>query len=180
MSYNTDVSVRGPSKASARPPPYLTLVGELSGGDVELLVLLLQLGELGLQLGLVQLSAVQLALCVLVVQLEVLVVPQQLLVGAVQPKRKRCSPSGSAESTTWAPVNKLWPTCRVPLSEVCTGRRWLGAFGSPAPSSPAAPSRFSPSRPAHSSFAGAACTFTHDRADKSETSFIPSEKEQKH
>lgn len=73
---------------------YLALVGELGGGDVELLVLLLQLGELGLQLGLVQLGAVQLALCVLVVQLEVLVVPQQLPVGGVQPERKRCLLSG--------------------------------------------------------------------------------------
>lgn len=54
-----------------------------------MLVLFLQLGELGLQLGLIQLGAVQLTLCVLVVQLEVLVVPQQLPVGAVQPEKRR-------------------------------------------------------------------------------------------
>lgn len=70
--------------------PHLALVGELGGGDVQLLVLLLQFGELGLQLGLVQLGAVQLALCVLVVQLEVLIVPQQLPIGAVQPGRESC------------------------------------------------------------------------------------------
>lgn len=71
--------------------PHLALVGELGGGDVQLLVLLLQFGELGLQLGLVQLGAVQLALCVLVVQLEVLIVPQQLPIVAVQPGREsRC------------------------------------------------------------------------------------------
>ena len=46
---------------------YLTLVGEFGGGDVQLLELLLQLGELGLQARLLQLGGVHLALQVLVV-----------------------------------------------------------------------------------------------------------------
>ena len=45
----------------------LTLVGEFGGGDVQLLELLLQLGELGLQARLLQLGGVHLALQVLVV-----------------------------------------------------------------------------------------------------------------
>ena len=41
-----------------RKSPYFTLIGELGGGDVQLLVLLLQFREFGLQLGLVQLGVV--------------------------------------------------------------------------------------------------------------------------
>lgn len=41
---------------------YLTLIGEFGGGDIQLLVLFLQLGELGLQARLLQFSSVQLAL----------------------------------------------------------------------------------------------------------------------
>lgn len=66
--------------------PHLTLVGQLGGGDVQLLVLLLQFRELGLQLGLLQLGAVQLGLCVLMVQLEVVVVLHQLTMGIIQPE----------------------------------------------------------------------------------------------
>ena len=68
-----------------RVSPYFTLVGELGGRDVQLLVLLLQFREFGLQLGLVQLSVVQLALYVLVVQLEILIVLHQLTIGSIQP-----------------------------------------------------------------------------------------------
>lgn len=67
---------------------YLALVGELGGGDIQLLVLLLQLGELGLQARLLQFSGVQLALQVLVIGLQALVVFQQLLVCSVQPLKK--------------------------------------------------------------------------------------------
>lgn len=64
--------------------PHLTLVGELGGGDVQLLVLLLQFREFCLQLGLVQLGIVQLALDVLVVQLKVFIILQQLAIVSVQ------------------------------------------------------------------------------------------------
>lgn len=67
---------------------YLTLVGEFGGGDIQLLVLLLQLGELGLQARLLQFSGVQLALQVLVVSLQALVISQQLLVCSVQPEEE--------------------------------------------------------------------------------------------
>ena len=64
---------------------YLALVGELGGGDVQLLVLILELGEVRLQPGLVQLGAVQQGLQALMVRLELLVVLHQLTVGLVQP-----------------------------------------------------------------------------------------------
>lgn len=68
---------------------YLALVGEFGGGDIQLLVLLLQLGELGLQARLLQFSGVQLALQVLVVGLQALVISQQLLVCSVQPRGRK-------------------------------------------------------------------------------------------
>lgn len=66
--------------------PHLALVGELGGSDVQLLVLLFQLREFGLQLGLVQLGIVQLALYGLMVQLKILIILQQLTIGSVQSK----------------------------------------------------------------------------------------------
>lgn len=68
---------------------YLALVGEFGGGDIQLLILLLQLGELSLQARLLQFSGVQLALQVLVVGLQALVIFQQLLVCGVQPGREK-------------------------------------------------------------------------------------------
>lgn len=67
---------------------YLALVGEFGGGDIQLLVLLLQLGKLGLQARLLQFRSVQLTLQVLVVGLQALVIFQQLLVCSVQPSRR--------------------------------------------------------------------------------------------
>ena len=65
--------------------PHLTLVGELGGADVQLLVLLSELAEVGLQTGVLQPAAVQLALGALVVQGERLVLPEQLAIRRVQP-----------------------------------------------------------------------------------------------
>ena len=64
---------------------YLTLVGEFGGGDVQLLVLLPELGEVDLQVRLLQPGGVQQALKALVLRLQLLVLPQKLLVGLVQP-----------------------------------------------------------------------------------------------
>ena len=64
---------------------YLTLVGEFGGGDVQLLVLLPELGEVGLQARLLQPGGVQQALQALVLRLQLLILPQKLLVGLVQP-----------------------------------------------------------------------------------------------
>ena len=63
---------------------YLTLVGEFGGGDVQLLVLLLERGEVGLQARVLQLGGVQQALQALVLRLQLLPLPQKLLVGLVQ------------------------------------------------------------------------------------------------
>lgn len=64
---------------------YLTLVGELCGGDVQLLKLLLELGEVGLQPGVLQLGLIQLALELLVIRCQRLVVIEKLTVCLVQP-----------------------------------------------------------------------------------------------
>lgn len=70
---------------------YLTLVCELGGGDVQLLKLLLELGEVGLQPGVLQLRLIQLALELLVIRCQQLIVFQKLVVRLVQPNRtKRC------------------------------------------------------------------------------------------
>lgn len=67
---------------------YLTLVGELCGGDVQLLKLLLQLGEVGLQPGVLQLGLVQLALELFVIRRQQLVVVKKLTVCLVQPLKR--------------------------------------------------------------------------------------------
>lgn len=64
---------------------YLALVCELCGGDVELLELLLEFGEVGVQPGVLQLRLVQLALQLLVVGRQQLVVVEKLTVRLVQP-----------------------------------------------------------------------------------------------
>lgn len=66
---------------------YLTLVGELCGGDVQLLKLLFELGEVGLQPGVLQLGLVELALELLVIHCQQLVVVKKLTVRLVQPKK---------------------------------------------------------------------------------------------
>ena len=68
---------------------YLTLVGELGGGDVQLLELLLELGEVGLQPGVLQLGLIQLALELLVIRCQQLVVAEKLTVCLVQPGTKK-------------------------------------------------------------------------------------------
>lgn len=71
---------------TSAPPaacPYLTLVGELRGGDVQLLILLFELGEVGLQPGVLQLGLVQLALQLLVIHCQRLVVVKELTVSYV-------------------------------------------------------------------------------------------------
>lgn len=73
-------------RAHGNAGSHLALVGELGGGDIQLLVLLLQLGELSFQARLLQFGGVQLAFQVLVVGLQALVVFQQLLVRSVQPQ----------------------------------------------------------------------------------------------
>lgn len=65
---------------------YLALVVEFGGGDVQLLVLLAELGQLGLQARLLQTRGVQQALEALVFRLQLTVLPQKLLVGLVQPE----------------------------------------------------------------------------------------------
>ena len=65
---------------------YLALVCELGGGDVQLLVLLLQLGEVSLQSGVFQGAAVELALQGLVIGLQALVILNELPVRLVQPE----------------------------------------------------------------------------------------------
>lgn len=64
---------------------YLALVCQLGGGDVELLELLLQLGVVCVQPGVLQLGLVQLPLQLLVVGRQQLVVAQKLPVRLVQP-----------------------------------------------------------------------------------------------
>lgn len=64
---------------------YLTLVGELCGGDVQLLKLLLELGEVSLQPGVLQLGLIQLALELLVIRGQQLIVVKKLTVCLVQP-----------------------------------------------------------------------------------------------
>lgn len=67
------------------PCPYLTLVVEFCGGDVQLLELLLEFGEVGLQPRVLQLDLVQLALELLVIRRQQLVVVEELTVRLVQP-----------------------------------------------------------------------------------------------
>lgn len=59
---------------------YLTLVGELCGGDVQLLKLLLELGEVSLQPGVLQLGLIQLALELFVIRRQQLVIVKKLTV----------------------------------------------------------------------------------------------------
>lgn len=68
---------------------YLTLVGELGGGDVQLLVLFFEFGELRLQTRLLQPGRVQLTLQCFMIRLQKLIVLQQLTVRQVQPARER-------------------------------------------------------------------------------------------
>lgn len=70
---------------------YLTLVCELGGGDVQLLELLLQLGVVCVQPGVLQLGLVQLPLQLLVVGRQQLVVAQELPVRLVEPWEKMTS-----------------------------------------------------------------------------------------
>lgn len=64
---------------------YLALVGEFGRGYVQLLVLFLEFGELGLQTGLLQAGRVQLTLKSLMIRLQKLIVLQELLVCRIQP-----------------------------------------------------------------------------------------------
>jgi len=75
---------KGWDKAKRSVFPHLTLVGELGGGDIQLLVLLFQFRKLSLQLGLVQLCIVKLALHVLMLHLKIVVVFYQLTIGSIQ------------------------------------------------------------------------------------------------
>lgn len=63
--------------------PYLTLVVEFCGGDVQLLKLLLKFGEVCLQPGVFQLGLIQLALELLVIRRQRLVVVKKLMVSPV-------------------------------------------------------------------------------------------------
>lgn len=69
--------------------PYLTLVGEFCEVDVQLLVFLLQFGEVGLQPGVLQVGLVQLALQQLVVHCQRLIVTEKQPVCAVEPLNEK-------------------------------------------------------------------------------------------
>ncbi len=67
---------------------YLALVGQFGGGYVQLLVLLLEFGELGLQTRLLQTGRVQLTLKSLMICLQKLIVLQELLVRGAEPAHR--------------------------------------------------------------------------------------------
>lgn len=68
---------------------YLTLVAELGVADVQLLKLLLQFVEIGLQPRVLQLDLVQLTLELLVISCQQLVVVKKLTVRLIQPCGKK-------------------------------------------------------------------------------------------
>lgn len=68
---------------------YLALVAELCAADIQLLELLLQLVEIGLQPGVLQLGLVQLTLQLLVICCQQLVVVKELTVCLIQPSKKK-------------------------------------------------------------------------------------------
>lgn len=75
----------GASTGSDSRSHYLALVADLGGSDVQLLEVLLELGEVDPQPGVLQLGLVQLTLQLLVINCQQLVVTEQLLVILFQP-----------------------------------------------------------------------------------------------